>query len=402
MHIMQMLWAFITEHWIISTLVGVPLIIVISRVLRTRMFIASTLREIYPEGLPQLERGQQVRDPKFSGKKFRYREMALYSAFTRKVLAPAVMKPIVIGRGKPKESPAFGKFHIHLGYASRGEHTYEAAKEVFGQERVWDGKTHACMGWGVPIFDDSGTIVAELEGDNLYFLVDPNLYGKFGGARVFAQVLSRAAFQITSGAAGETGDRFVDASESAIERSLAETAPRRKRATDETLEEPAETWQKLTEEARTAETESVRMRAQASAELGREYDLLCQVTKVTSVTVNEKNIEVRTDTLYCTDPSNGAVYEMGRFKILIPLSTSQSIIWKNETRQVTGYSEKMMALHISKNGRACLGNTGPWFKKLIGERKFADAAKLAIAFVETVNPEDTRTYKYIGKWPRVS
>jgi hypothetical protein len=61
-----------------------------------------------------------------------------------------------------------------------------------------------------------------------------------------------------------------------------------------------------------------------------------------------------------------------------------------------------MAVHISQNGKACLGNTGPWFKKLIGERKFADAAKLAIAFVETVNPEDTRTYKYIGKWPRIS
>lgn len=399
---MQAIWAFITDHWIISTVIGLPLIMLGWRILRTRSVIASTIKSLYPDGLPEAAPGREVPTPKFSGKNIRMREMSFYGTFAQRILGPAVGKRIVIRRDKPKDGREYGKLYIFLGRAPRGEACLEVPKTCFGQARSNDGKSFAYSGTGTPIMDEDGTIVAEYYNDSIYFLTDPIQYGIFGGARVFASVMSQTAALIAGAPAIETAESFADAAERALKASLEERAPRRKKAGGtEELEEPDVTYQKMSDEALAAERESIQMRSQAAAELGKEYDQLCQVKKVTSVSVTEKDIEVHTDTLYCTDPSTGDVYEMGRFKIQIPLNSGNSVRWKNLTRQVDGYDYKMMALHVYKNGKACLGNTGPWFKKLISERKFADAAKLAIAFVETVNPEDTRTYKYIGKWPKV-
>lgn len=399
---MLAIWAFITTHWIISTVVGVPLLVMILRGLFTSAEISSTIKRLYPDGLPAAQHGQPVRDPKFSGKHLKLREMKFYGTYARKILGIAVDKPIVIRRGEPKEGRAYGQFHIYLGYSPRGEKCLEAPKEVFGQERVWDGEVYAFTGIGTPILDGNGNIVAEYQEESIYFLVDPNLYGIFGGARVFAEVMAQVTDIIHSAAASGTAEHFVTELDKAVERSLAQKAPRAKQIQgSEEREEPTAAWQRLSEESRVAELESVHMRSQATHELGKEYDLLCQVRKVRSVSVTDKYIELDTETLYCTDPAKGDVYEMGRFRIRIPLKSGESVRWKNLTRQVNGYAEKMMSLHVYENGKACLGNTAPWFKKLIAERQFADAAKLAIAFVETVNPEDTRTYKYIHKWPKV-
>ena len=398
---MLTIWAFITTHWIISTGVGVLLLLMVLRALRTRSVINSTMKELYPDGIPSVPEAR-ARDPKFSGKNLKAREMKFYGTFARRILGIAVDKPIVIRRGEPKEGRVYGKFHIYLGYSPRGEKCLEAPKEVFGQERVWDGETYAFTGLGTPILDDDGFVVAEIHDESIYFLVDPNHYGMFGGARVFAHVMAQATDIINSAAAAHTADYFVDALDKSVRQSLAQKAPRRRKVEgSEELEEPAVTWQRLSDESRTAELESVNMLSQATNELGKEYDLLCQVRKVRSVSVTDKYIELHTDTLYCTDPAKGDVYEMGRFRVRIPLKSGESVRWKNLTRQVDGYCEKMMSLHVYANEKACLGNTAPWFKKLISERKFADAAKLAIAFVETVNPEDTRTYKYLHKWPMV-
>ena len=369
------------------------------------MFISSTLDAIFPDGRPQPAEGRPAPEPKFSGKGWKGREVDVYGAVTRAILGTLVNKPIELRRGAPEENTSSRKFRIYLGYAPQGERESDAPPKLFGIDRVWGGKTYSYTGWGLPIADDEGVIVAEYQHDGLYFLVDPNLYGVFGGARLFAEVLKLLAAEYPAVLAPETAEHFTCALERSIQRSLSAKAPRRKRAegaAENELEEPVVTWQKVNDQAREAEQESIRLRVQASHEIGREYDSLCKIQKVTSVTVKDANIEVHTDTLYCTDPSNGAVYEMGRFKILIPFESGAAVRWKNKTRQVNGYADKMMALHVYENGKACLGNTAPWFKKLISERKFADAAKLAIAFVETVNVQDTRTYRYIGRWPRIS
>lgn len=402
---MNAILAFITEHWIISSLIGIPTLIIMLRVLRTRLYIRSTIRALYPDGAPRKLRGQPSRKLDFSGEKFKLREMVFYGTFVEKILALAVDRDVVIVRGKPKESH-HGKFCIYLGYAQRGEQSLNAVAKLFGIERVWDGRGYGYTGFGLPIMDDKGVIVAEYNSDSLYFLVDPNLYGVFGGARIFAEVLMRVAAEVsaisTQSPAGQA-ERFADLAEKSVAESLSAKSPRVKAADGENPPlEPDVAWRQLSDSTLESELEALRLRTQAAQELGREYDSLCQVHKVRSVTVADDHIEVYTDTLLCNDPATGAVYEMGRFKIKIPFSSSGDVVWKNQTRQVNGYADKMMALHIYENGKACLGNTKPWFKQLIGERKFADAAKLAILFVETVNPEDTRTYKHIGKWPRVS
>lgn len=409
---MQTFWTLIWEHWILSTLaivVGVPLLIVIIRKLRTMSCIASTLLDLYPGGKPQLPAG---RNPsiKFAGKKIRRREASFFAAFTKAIIGPVVDKEIVVWRGAPKAASERGVFRIFLGYGPQGGPASTAEKKLFGQDREDSGSAYVFSGEGRPIFDDSGVIVAEHNGDNIYLLADPNLYGTFGSARIFAEVLKRVADEISSAEGGANVDssaseEFIEALESAVKRSLDEPLPRRKREDgdpEKELEDPAVTWQKMVDTARESEAESVRLRQQAAQELGSEYDALCRVKKIESIVINEKDLEIHTETLYLTDPSNGNVYEMGRFKITIPFSNGRSIVWKNKTRQVDGYVSKMMHLHVNSNGRACLGNTAPWFNKLILELKFADAAQLAIAFIETVNPEDTRTYKYIGNWPRVS
>lgn len=399
---MQAIWAFITDHWIVSSLIGVPLIIMIWRMLRTRSVIASTMKTLFPGGRPAAAQGREVPAPQFSGKNIRWREMSFYGTFARRILGPCVDKRIVIRRDTPKDGREYGKLYIFLGHAPRGEACLDAPKTCFGETQSGSGKSFAYSGCGTPIIDADGTIVAEYHNDSIYFLTDPNQYGIFGGARVFARVMAQAAALISGAQAIESADNFADALERALKASLEEKAPPRKKVegSDE-LEDLSVTYQRVSDEALASERESIQMRSQAAAELGKEYDQLCQVKKVTSVSVTDKEIEVHTDTLYCTDPATGNVYEMGRFKIRIPLNSGNPVRWKNLTRQVDGYDTKMMSLHVYKNEKACLGNTGPWFKKLISERKFADAAKLAIAFVETVNPEDTRTYKYIDRWPKV-
>ena len=405
---MQTFWTLIWEHWILSTIalfVGVPLLIAMIRNWRTKAFVASTLRDLYPEGLPQPAAGQHRQDVKFLGDKIRSREAKFFNAFVKAILSPLVDRQIIVRRGAPKSDHDYGKFSIFLGYGPQGGKVASAARKLFGWERAYDGKTYAYSGTGVPIMDESGDIVAEYSGHTVYFFVDPNLYGTFGCARIFAEVLKRVAQEIPHAGGEEDSGKFADALEAAVKRSLSERSPRRKREDNDPekeLEDPAVTWQKMVDTARESEAESVRLRQQAAHELGSEYDALCRVKKIESIVINEKDLEIHTETLYLTDPATGNVYEMGRFQITIPYSNSRSVVWKNKTRQVDGVLSKMMHLHVSSNGRACLGNTGPWFNKLILELRFADAAQLAIAFIETVNPEDTRTYKYIGNWPRVS
>jgi len=104
-------------------------------------------------------------------------------------------------------------------------------------------------------------------------------------------------------------------------------------------------------------------------------------------------ILVFTDTLYCTDPRNDVVHEIGKFRIELPLAGNK-ICWFNLDRQVHNFH----APHISGSGGACLGNMSSVFPGLLAAREFYAAADLAIAFVQSVNTNDGWGC-HISDWP---
>lgn len=133
-------------------------------------------------------------------------------------------------------------------------------------------------------------------------------------------------------------------------------------------------------------------------QLGEEFDQILKIPKVTDLEVTSNSLVVHTRTIYCTRPDNGVKYEIGAFKITISLKDG-TINWKNQTRQIPGGSGYMHAPHVNSEGRACLGNTQGVFPDLIAKRELVSAVLLAIAFVESVNPDDAWG-KDITNWPR--
>jgi len=129
--------------------------------------------------------------------------------------------------------------------------------------------------------------------------------------------------------------------------------------------------------------------------LGLEYDRLLAVEHVQRVEVRSRGIHVFTDTLYCTDPRDNVVHEIGKFRIELSLDGYDSCVrWFNLERQVNGFQ----APHVKSTGNACLGNMKDLLPQLIGKREFAVATTMAIAFVESVNVNDGWG-KHIDLWP---
>jgi hypothetical protein len=369
------------------------------------------------------------------------RERHAYASIAGKILQPWEKKPIRIrriiidkqtpengsearvgkagsnGSGKNTRNPRRmrkDKFSILLGYAPSGARHLEAADTVFNQRLVWEGKAFSYTGLGTPISDDDGNIVAEYTDEGIYFLVDPKLYGASGRNVVFSKILARVVDALKSSKL-ELEERFVNALAASLARSLKEKTPKLSKkptgqnpinlskdvgtpGANDVNRDPVARWQRIEGEARAAEQTGILLRKQLTHEIGREYDLLCALKKVTAVKITAEQIELRTTTLYCKDRRKDDVYEIGRFKIIIPFDSAADIVWTNLTRLVDGRESDMMAPHISGDGTACLGNTSPWFRRLIRTRRFSDAAKLAIAFVETANPKDA-SYDHLDSWP---
>ncbi len=369
------------------------------------------------------------------------RERHSYASIAGKILQPWVKKPIRIrritlseqtsenasstrvgkagmnGSGVNTRNPRRmrkDKFSILLGYAPCGARHLDAVDIVFNQRRLWEGNAFSYTGLGTPISDDDGNIVAEYTDEGIYFLVDPKLYGASGRKVVFSKVLTRVVEALKSSKL-ELEERFVNALSASLANSLKEKAPKPNEkqtgrnpinlsketgtpVANDVNQDPVARWRLIEGEAREAEQAGILLRKQLTQEIGREYDLLCALKKVTAVKITAEQIELRTATLYCKDRRTDDIYQIGRFKILIPFDSAADIVWINLTRQVDGRESDMMAPHISGDGTACLGNTSPWFRRLIRTRRFSDAAKLAIAFVETANPKDA-SYDHLDSWP---
>lgn len=134
---------------------------------------------------------------------------------------------------------------------------------------------------------------------------------------------------------------------------------------------------------------------------GLEFDKLASLPKVRDIAVANDFINVFTETLFCKNPQTGKTYEIGQFRIQLPVDgNTTNLRWHNETRRVNAYSEKMHAPHVFPDGHACLGNASQAVAELTAAYEFAALAMLAIQFVETVNLNDAAG-KHLDKWPVV-
>lgn len=129
---------------------------------------------------------------------------------------------------------------------------------------------------------------------------------------------------------------------------------------------------------------------------GREFDKLLAVDKVRDVVAESGVIKVFTDTLYCADPRDGRVHEIGQFRIEIYNNCSNGgVRWFNLTRRGPNNHH---APHVNPDGVACYGNTAEIWPELIGNYEYAAAAMVAIQFIESVNTEDSWGER-ISDWP---
>jgi len=134
----------------------------------------------------------------------------------------------------------------------------------------------------------------------------------------------------------------------------------------------------------------------------REYKLIINHPKVIRIEVDpyEEIIYVHTRKLYCTHPDTKQIYEIGEFKIIVPLKSGIPR-WINQTRRVE-IKEKGWRMHHPHifNDKACLGTATGLFPKLLGNYEFAAAVSMAIEFVESVNIND-EAGRYITRFPEV-
>ena len=129
-----------------------------------------------------------------------------------------------------------------------------------------------------------------------------------------------------------------------------------------------------------------------------ELERLQESPKIEAVLINDRQINVFTKTLYCTDPRTNKVHDIGKFRISVELRNN-AINWFNLTRRVaTGGVSIMQAPHVFSEGRACLGTAEKPLSTLLKGREYITAILLAIQFVESVNVSDSAG-NHISEWP---
>lgn len=295
--------------------------------------------------------------------------------------------------GRPFEPVDDGKFHVFVASAVEKEKLQARPDSIFGHAV---GSSSPCQSFipsahGEPIVDEeTGFVVGELFGRNLYMFENLTGRGTFKDAMVAARFLLAARKRL----AGESGN--------IVERQFVRDCIKQFESTEwvpGSLVEVRRNLRNMLIQAQKNENNYYRPDLGAD-QLGEEFDQLVKSPKVKDVTVTGGTLAVCTKTLYCTDPRNGNIHEIGAFKIRFDLSKC-NVNWENLTRRIDGGVLSMHGPHIDSSGRGCLGNTTDVFPELIRKRELVSAVELAIAFVETVAPDDPWG-KQIGNWPRVS
>jgi len=253
-------------------------------------------------------------------------------------------------------------------------------------------------GRGVPLTTDGGELVAELFDNNLYIYSDALGHGRRADIVRFAEVLLIARRQVLVGRAFNGPLMTVEQFAGECLKLVAEAAPLDPAVTEVRREQTETRFAETLKAARKTEQEIVQLDAFPAELLGREYDSLLRIKKVKDVQVTGTEMIVDTHMLYCTEKQSGVTYRIGEFKIHIPLSGSEQLLFLNQTQLINTSSGRMHAPHVSSGGNACLGSTQDMFPELIRKREFASVVNLAILFLESVNVDD-HWGKQITNWP---
>lgn len=342
-----------------------------------------------------------------------------FMAVAQEVLLPVVKRDVQLSVPHKKTvAPASdGKFHVFFWSAPAGQTVGPKPPEkIWGIATACRDEAFLPSGQGVPIVDtQTGWVVAEMVGNNLYVHHDLCHYGKDSELQIFRRLCEEVVVELSL-TPKEKSDR---------QRKLAED--RRLRSREAYVRECSQRFEKtvagttraisdgeikvkqLTESLVRAQRElygSRRKLEQLSACKGgeldkyaKEFDKFLGVPKVRDVQAADGVVKVFTETLFCTDPRTKIRHDIGAFCIEIYTSgASNGVRWFNLTRRVDGYKSGMQAPHVFPEGNACFGNTAETFAELIGSYEFAAAAMVAIQFVESVNTDDPAGAT-IDRWP---
>jgi hypothetical protein len=137
-------------------------------------------------------------------------------------------------------------------------------------------------------------------------------------------------------------------------------------------------------------------------QFGAEFDRMLAHPRIKDVQIDGNRLVVMTHTLCCRNPETQVLHEIGEFRIEIPLTgAAAQVKWNNLSRTVAGGSGSHDAPHIPKGSSPCYGNTGETFRSLLADFQYAEAAYLAIEFVESVNITDPWGRRLVN-WPHAS
>lgn len=329
------------------------------------------------------------------------RRQEVLSFLVRKILTREVRSNITIRDcAGTNASPVFDEdFHIFLYSSPVGSPFLEAPEKVWGHRLLKQETVFAPSGLGTPLIDDNGHIVGELIGRNLFLHQTYVNFGARSEASLFSRLLKEVrnyrgldADQTTI--ANMVTGHFVDEClrQITLEKGSLVSTSDVSKAKSSFLEQ----LHGLLHE----ELDLLQLKSAPDEEIGREFDELTNFPNVVSVDVEGSTIVVTTNNLYCVHPSTRVKYDIGAFKIKI-YTDSNSIRWFNQTRLVNGGNQRMNAPHVNSDGNPCFGNTAEAFPRLIKKRELTSVVQLAIAFVESVNLDDSWG-KHIEKWPRAT
>lgn len=337
-----------------------------------------------------------------SAEGFGGRRLTVLTSLVRDILLPAVGADVLVKdcAGSNQRPLEDGTFRIFFHASPIGSASMETPERVWGYRLLKRGPAFVPSAAGHPIIDDAGFIVGELVGNNLYLHQEYIHYGTKIEAAMVARLLLevRKELHAAKTATAETLSRkLAEHFVGECRRQITSCTARGLNASPQDVTRARTELRDGIKTTRLAELNLFRLQAAPSEEIGREYDELLKLANVVDVRVSNDTIVVVTKTLYCVHPKTRQKHEIGAFEIHIS-TRAATIKWYNQTRKVLGGRGSMNAPHVDENGNACFGNTKELFPMLINKREFASAVELAIAFVESVNLDDTWG-KYLGQWP---
>lgn len=331
------------------------------------------------------------------------RRLIVLSSLVREILTPVVNSNVIIRNcnGQNATPVEDGNFRIFLHSSPIGAPCMVAPEQVWGHRMLKRETAFAPSAHGLPLIDDTGFIVGEIVGRNLYLHMHYVHFGAKMEAALAAKLLLEVRKELQGAADADNGVIARKVADHYVQECTRQfQAGKIKKVSAADLATSQAAFHEHLRGALLEEFDLLRLQAAPAEEIGREFDELTQLANVVGVKVEGDKIVVSTDVLYCVHPKTHVRYEIGAFDIHIDISRS-IVQWVNKTRKVAGGSGQMNAPHVDPHGNACLGNTKDLFPQLIHKREFASVVQLAIAFVEAVNVDDNWG-AYIVNWPVAS